>query len=227
MKKLLIKISSIAFAAFLFQSCAKEPSFDYPEDTVGSSKIVYFPSVNIKGDKLVIMNQGTAFTDPGVTSLLNGQPLAFTTAGSVDINKPGIYNLTYSATTPAGYSASDYRTVAVISNDATVTDNNFGGVYTRTSNGVNSTWTKVARGVYSVDNPGGAGVGVGFKVTVVNYEGNKIAIPRQIAFDPSIPGNNDVRSSSETYNAAASPVSYSWIFLAGGYGTALRTFIKQ
>lgn len=221
-----MKISRIyifSFFLLIFISCNKK-DFNYPAGTVGHSSIVYFPAVSIKGDRLIIIQQGGTYTDPGVTATLNGKDVTATPSTTVDPNTPGIYNITYTATNQQGYSASDWRTVVVIGND--VTANDFSGTYLRTATGVTNTWTKTGTGQYIVDNPGGAGVGVGYKVVVVNYEGNKIAIPKQLAADPSgVIGV--VSSANETYNATANPVTYSWVFLAGGYGTQLRNFVKQ
>lgn len=226
MNKIIIKLLSITLGIVLLQACKKDPSFDYPETMVGSSKLVFFPTVAIKGERTIIIDQGTAFTDPGVTATLNGQPVTATSAVTVNVNVPGVYNLDYVATNPEGYTASDWRTVVVMSTSTQVTNNNFAGTYKR-DNGVNVFWTKVGRGIYEVDNPGGAAVGVGFVVKLVNYDGNKIAIPRQFAFDPSIGGLNTVSSNSEVYNADSAPVTVKYAFSAAGYGTQVRNFTKQ
>jgi hypothetical protein len=202
-------------------SCNKGDNFNYPPGKVGISTIVYFPTVSIIGDHLVIIRQGSTFTDPGVNADLGGKPVTPTITGSVDGTTPGIYGITYSASNPQGFSASDWRTVVVIGSD--VSGNDFSGTYLRATTGVTSTWTKDSSGVYSVENPGGASVGAGKTVTVVNYTGSSIAIPLQLSDDYG----GQVSSTSETYNASASPVTYSWIFLAPQYGTSLRTFTKQ
>lgn len=226
MKQLIIKLILPALGVLLLQACAKEPSFDYPEGTVGGSKVVNFPSVAIKGERLIIQNQGVPYMEAGAETALQGQPVEYTTTGTVDINTPGVYELTYTASSPDGYSASDFRTVVIMSTAADVTNNNFSGTYNRELTGLNSTWTKTGRGVYDVENPGGAAAGVGFIVKLVNYQGTKIAIPRQQAFDPSINGLNTIKSTSEVYRATDVPVTFDWILLAGGYGTGLRTFTK-
>lgn len=201
-------------------SCNKGTDFNYPTGKVGISTIVYFPVVSIIGNRLTIIPVGSSYTDPGVTSTLNGQAVTPTITGSVDPTTPGVYVINYTASNPQGYSASDWRTVVVIGND--VAANDFSGTYLRAATGVTSTWTKDSTGVYTVENPGGAGVGAGETVIAVNYTGSMISIPQQIS-----PDFGEVSSSSETYNATASPVTYSWIFHAGGYGTSLRTFTKQ
>jgi hypothetical protein len=226
MTKLIIKFICIISVIVVSQACRKDPEFDYPEGKVGSSRIVYFPSVATKGEKTIIINQGTTFTDPGVTATLNGQPVTANSAVSVNTSVPGVYDLEYVATSPDGYTASDWRTVVVMSTSAQVTSNDFSGDYKR-DNGVDVKWTKVGRGIYEVNNPGGAGVGVGFIVKLVNYEGNKIHIPKQLAFDPSIGGPNTVTSTSEVYNAGSAPITVKYALLAGGYGTQVRNFTKQ
>jgi hypothetical protein len=204
-------------------SCTKESDFNYPEGTVGHSQVIYYPSIQIKGQHLIILHQGDAYADPGVTALIKGKPVDFTTTGSVNVSTPGVYELNYEAKNPEGFSASDWRTVVVLGND--IASNDFSGTYLRSATGVTSTWTKTADGVYTVDNPGGAASGVGYKVIAVNYSGSKIRVPKQLATDPT-GATGIVSTTSETYNATAAPVSYSWIFLAGGYGTGSRTFKK-
>jgi hypothetical protein len=218
MKFKIIFVMAVGVLANL--SCSKNPSFNYPAGTVGISKIIYFPSVSIVGQHLIIIAQGASYTDPGVNATLAGQNITPTITGTVDPTTPGVYNITYSATNAQGYSSSDWRTVVVIGSD--VASNDFSGTYLRAATGVTSTWTKDSTGVYTVENPGGASVGAGETVTAVNYTGSQIAIPQQISAD-----FGEVSSSDETYNATANPVTYSWIFHAAGYGTSLRTFTKQ
>jgi hypothetical protein len=216
-----IKIIPVLLIAILaIASCNKGNDFNYPAGTVGISKIVYFPIVSTIGDRLMIIPQGSSFTDPGVDATLNGQATPPTITGTVDPTTPGIYVINYSASNPQGFSASDFRTVVVMGTD--VAANDFSGTYLRAATGVTSTWTKDSTGVYTVENPGGAGVGAGETVVAVNYSGSLISIPQQISPDFGL-----VSSSSETYTATPSPATYSWIFHAGGYGTGLRTFTKQ
>jgi hypothetical protein len=224
MKKLMmLLLSPMLFLA----ACNKEPDFTYPEGTVGSSKIIYYPTIAIKGERLIIIDQGTPYTDSGAVAELNGESVEPVVTGSVDTNTPGVYELDYSASNPEGFSVTDFRTVVVLSTDEQVSSNDFSGSYNRAATGVDAVWTKVGRGVYQVDNPGGAGVGAGFIVTLVNYEGNEIAIPRQMAFDPSIGGMNVISSNSEVYNATASPVTVQYALTAGGYGDQVRDFVKK
>src|SRR5882724_8460746 len=194
-------------------SCHKD-NFNYPAGTVGISKIVFFPTVALKGNALIIIQPGSSFTEPGVDAQLGGKATTFTTTGTVG-TAPGVYILTYTAANPQGYTASASRTVVIIGND--VGTNDYSGTYTRAATGVSSTWTKTANGVYTVENPGGAAVGAGLTVVAVNYTGNKITIPSQ-----NSPDYGPVSSANETYSTGP-PAHYSWVFFAGGYGTGLRT----
>jgi len=221
MKIKIIPILTFCFALmFMDISCNKSDNFNYPAGTVGISKIVYFPAISTNGNRLVIMAQGGIFTDSGATATLGGSTAKYTTTGSVDATTPGVYGLVYTSANAQGNTASDFRTVVVIGSD--VSANDYSGPYLRSSTGQLCNWTKTATGVYSVENPGGASVGVGKFVIAVNYTGNMITIPQQISPDYGL-----VSSSSETYNATSAPITYSWIFHAGGYGTSLRIFTKQ
>lgn len=214
---------AIILSITAFAACNKE-DFNYPPDTVGISKVIYFPAVTINGDRLIILKEGDTYTEPGVVATLNGQPVDVTTTGSVNTATPGVYDLSYTAKNEQGYTATDWRTVVVIGND--VSANDFSGTYTRTNPaGVSSTWTKVADGVYTVTNPGGSASTVGPPetiVTVVNYTGNKIAMPHQIG---AVIG--EVSATDETYDNSVDPPTYSWVIINGGYGNYLRTFTKN
>lgn len=220
MKKI---VSIFLLSSVLFASCKKD-EINNTETQVGQSKVIFFPSVQAKGEKFIILNQGQTYTEPGVTAMINGKDVQYETNTTVNTAVPGVYNLVYSAKNAEGYSSSDWRTVVVIGND--VAANDFSGTYLRPGFAA-STWTRKAQGVYEVDNPGGAPTGIGFKVIAVNYQGTKIKIPRQVAFDPADGTDKEVSSTSETYNPSSTPVKYSWAFLAGGYGTQVRNFEKQ
>ena len=139
-------------------SCNKQTVVDTPTQ-VGISKIVFFPSVVINGARVVAFTAGGTFTDPGVTATLNGKPTTVVTSPTINSSTPaGVYTVTYTATNPQGYTASDWRYVVVVpasaANDATVQANDFSGTYLRAATGVTSTWTKIAAGVYQVENLG-------------------------------------------------------------------------
>ena len=205
-------------------SCNKKDDFNYPAGTVGISKIVYFPSITLNGDKFVAITEGSAFADPGATAVLNGAPTTYTTDPVINASTaPGVYTVTYTAKNPEGYTASVQREVAVtpaaVAADPVIIGHDFSGTYLRSATGVTSTWTKIGTGVYTVENPGGSS-GVGKRVIVTNYSGNSIQIPSQTS-----PDFGPVSSGSEVYTVGP-PTKYQWVFFATGYGTSLRKFVK-
>ncbi|HEY2721779.1 MAG TPA: immunoglobulin-like domain-containing protein [Chitinophagaceae bacterium] len=224
-----MKIISIFISVFILGSLfsCNKTDFNYPAGTVGESKIVFFAAINTNGDKIVAVNEGTGYTDPGATATLNGAAAQYTTSKVIDASTaPGVYTINYTASNPQGFKANDFRIVVVIPsamvNDPTVQSNDFSGTYLRAATGITSTWTKIGIGTYAVENPGGAGGGAGLPVIVENTSGNAITIPDQ----QSPYFGSEVSSSGESYDPTP-PATYSWIFLASGYGTGVRTFVKQ
>lgn len=201
-------------------SCNKEDDFNYPKDTVANSRITYFPILTVKGAAFVPITIGSTYTDPGVSATEADAPIPVTTTGTVNTTVAGVYTLNYSAVNKDGFPSTGSRTVVVYSTDATAAVNDFSGNYARTSNGVVSTWTKIAPGVYTVFNPGGA-PGNSLTVVAVNPTGLTIDVPSQRIGDGSL-----FSSITETYTNS-SPPRYSWALVNPGYGTALRTFVKQ
>ena len=203
-------------------SCNKETIVDTPYQ-VGISKVAYYPSIQIIGPKFVAVTEGMGYTDPGATAMLNGDTIAYTTSMTITATTAtAVYTINYTATSPDG-SNSDQRIVVVVPAsvviDPVIISHDYSGVYLRAATGVTSTWTKIYTGVYTVENPGGSS-GVGELVVATNYSSNNIQIPDQDS--PYFGG--EVSSSDATLDP---PGTYTWIFLAPGYGTGPRTFAKQ
>jgi len=224
-----IKIYTILFfliALVTMSACNKNDNFNYPAGTVGISKIIYFPIIKINGNRIMAITQGGTFTDPGAAATLNGASATYTTIPVINTATPGIYTIIYTAKNAEGYSATDWRMVVVtptsVSSDPVASTNDFSGKYLRAATGVTSTWTKLATGVYTVENPGGATSGVGLLAVVVNYSGNDISIPVQT--DLYFGG---VISTTGAVYVTGTTSQYSWVFNASGYGTSKRTFIKK
>lgn len=215
------KILLIFLIIGILFSCNKKDNFNYPEGTVGISKITYFPVLTKEGTDYMVIAVGGTYTEPGVTAKEGSADLTVTTSGTVDTNTPGIYTLNYSAVNKDGFSASERRTVVVYSTDATAAANDLSGNYVRTSNGVSAIWTKLAPGVYLIANPGGAASGTDLQVIAFNSTGYTVEIPSQISSD-----GNTSSSTNFTYTNG-NPSSYSLVFNNPGYGTGVRTFVKQ
>ena len=107
----------VALSIALF-SCNEEG------DSVGISTKTFFPSFELTGGDLLVVPEGSAFTDPGVLATENGQELAVTSevvgrftgfSGSNTIGAdPDQYIFTYSAINGEGHSGTDVRNVVRI-----------------------------------------------------------------------------------------------------------------
>jgi hypothetical protein len=73
------------------------------------------PTVTLNGSSSMTVECHTSFTDPGATADDScAGTLTVTTSGSVNVNVPGTYTVTYSAQDPSGNTASQTRTVVVV-----------------------------------------------------------------------------------------------------------------
>ncbi len=214
------KISIIILALFfLIVSCNKD-KINNTDEQVGISKVTNYPIITVEGDNIIVLANGSSFTDPGVSAKAGTSDVPVTTDGSVNTLKDGIYTLKYSAVNTDGFSASASRTVVIYTTAADAASHDLSGTYVRTSNGSAASWTKIAPGVYKVFNPGGA-PGTNLTVVAINPSGFTIDIPDQQASDGSITSSTD-----EVYTNST-PATYSWKIVNPGYGTALRIFVKQ
>jgi uncharacterized repeat protein (TIGR01451 family) len=73
------------------------------------------PVITLNGASTMTVECHTSFTDPGATAHdACAGDLAVTTSGTVDVNTPGSYTLTYTATDPSGHTQTATRTVNVV-----------------------------------------------------------------------------------------------------------------
>lgn len=80
------------------------------------------PVVTVNGSAVVTVAEGSAYTELGATAgdaCVGNLPV--TTSGSVNVNTPGTYIVTYSTTNSGGITASAWRTVIVTVSTTTVT----------------------------------------------------------------------------------------------------------
>ncbi len=72
------------------------------------------PIITLNGSNSMTVECHTSFTDPGASAADNCGSVPVTTMGSVDVDTPGVYTITYSATDASGNSAAPIvRTVTV------------------------------------------------------------------------------------------------------------------
>ncbi|MFI5158411.1 MAG: DUF5011 domain-containing protein [Sphingobacteriales bacterium] len=220
MKKYIKYVGLVLVGVFAF-SCNKD-NFNYKPGYVGISKITTYPTITVAGASYIYIAKGGTYTDPGATAKAGTADVKVVVSGLPDVNTVGVYTESYTATNSDGFAATATRTIAVYSTDASAASNDYSGKYARTTNGVVATWTKVAPGVYFVDNPGGA-LGVNLQVILFNPTGSTITIPQQIA------GGNPTSSAQESTvtGPGGTLASYKMEIINPGYGPSLRSFVKQ
>ena len=107
MKKNLILLLSAALLV-IASSCEKTSS--------GHTLIVDYPIITLLGDNPYVVQLGGSYKEPGYTATLAGED--YTSHVTVDSNVnsaiPGIYNVSYSASNPDGYSWTLNRDVYVL-----------------------------------------------------------------------------------------------------------------
>lgn len=117
MKKLALYSLMLSVVLLGFTSCNDD------EDMLTDSVVTSYVNLHMQGDDFVQVPIGTAYTDAGCTADVAGEDVTSTivTTGlnDIDVNKAGLYYITYSATNKDGFSASVSRTVAVC--DPTIT----------------------------------------------------------------------------------------------------------
>ena len=218
MKKI-IPVLMLALVA-VFSSCDKD-EINNTETNVGRSDVTVYPILTLNGEQYMTVPLNGTFTDPGAVAKEGTTTIQYTTSGTVNTAAVGVYRIVYTAANKDGFTANAYRWVAVYSTDATAAGNDLSGNYARNTNASVAVWTKKAPGVYTVFNPGGA-PGTNVTVFVFNQTGLTIKIPPFVHTD-----GTTFTSSNEVYTLTPSPARYSMVILNPGYGTALRTFIKQ
>ena len=100
----------IAMVTLLVTSCGDEES-------EGKSRFTYYPTIELEGDSYLVWDKGTAWQEPGYNSTLGGEDVTseVTVSGTPDVNKSGIYNITYTTKkNDDGFNASATRTVVVL-----------------------------------------------------------------------------------------------------------------
>jgi hypothetical protein len=116
MKKNILYTMLFALVALVMTSCGDKKS-------EGLSRITYYPSIQLKGDSYLVWEKGVAYEEPGYVSELNGEDVTsqVTVSGAVDVNKSGIYTLTYTTVKNSdGFDASASRTVVVLDSSSAI-----------------------------------------------------------------------------------------------------------
>lgn len=137
MKNLILYSLALGMMVLNLTSCNDD------DDLLTDSTVTYYVNLHLQGDEFVQVPIGTAYTDAGCTADVEGNDVTSTivTTGleDIDVNKAGLYYITYEATNKDGFSASVSRTVAVC--DPSITTD-LSGTYT----GMEGTYRLTAAG---------------------------------------------------------------------------------
>jgi len=201
----------LVFAIILLVSCSEV-------DPIGSD-ITFYADVQLIGERTMIITQGDTFSDPGATSVINGEQVDFTTTGTVDANTPGVYRLNYETINEDGFPASADRAVVVLSSAPSIYD--LSGNWART-NGSPGLCVKISDRAYTYDNAGGVKGPNQLKITFYNVDDDLIYIPFTIGASES-----GIRVESIDGRIVDNN-NFNWSLSASGfYGTFTRRFVRQ
>jgi hypothetical protein len=193
-------------------------------DKVSKVVKVSYPMITLKGDSVVSIPVGGSYSDPGavLTDDITGSKSDITaTTSDLNTKEPGLYFMVYTATNSNGFQTTVERPIAVTSVPASW---DLSGTYARTSNGAESHVSKVAPGLYYVDNVGGVlpPSDAILPVYMVNLDDSTIAIPEQ-----NVPNNYGTISVEDPHLMLGTDTSFSYVVINPGFGTAVRKFVKQ
>ena len=165
MKKNLIIILSVALT-LLAVGCKKT--------TEGVTNVTHYVDIQLLGDNPYVSLLGGAYQEPGYTATYMGQDYTsqVTIESNVDTSYPGVYQVTYSAVNPDGFSFPRTREVYVL-NPGGVANIYVGHCWnsskSRDYDGITIVVSEVADGIYAIDDLCGgfywAGVYPGYEPT--------------------------------------------------------------
>lgn len=225
MKKILF-ISLIA--AFILSSCK--------EESLGVSFLVTYPTMTLKGDAALTIPVGGTYAEKGCTVKEGDLDLSnlVTVSGTVDPSTPGVYTITYKYKNAGKIVPSDSLTitlrryVGVI--DAAASAMDISGKYRRNAGAQGyATVSKTTYvGLYINTNPGGAtstgavgGIDANIPIYMFQPTATTVTCPSQ----ETVAG--EFACTGGIYDATGAKPLYKWVCVNAGYGTAVRTFIKQ
>ncbi|MFL5772840.1 MAG: immunoglobulin-like domain-containing protein [Flavisolibacter sp.] len=208
-----INFSLLLFIVMLVVGCKKETTKDV-------STTLKVPIIELNGSEFVSVAVGGTYTDAGAKytgedgSVTTIQP----TTNTVNTSQPGLYTVTYSKTSTSGIFTTEESRIVAVSYQNDPYD--YSGNYLRPATGASAILTKVAPGLYKVQNPGGA---VGHEAAVVYFIETDLN-----TFDGPTQEETSLGVGTITItNITLTTSGGSWKIVNPYYGTALRTFVKQ
>jgi hypothetical protein len=158
MNKLIYKILPVLFVLII--SCEQDDTTD------GVSRITQYNDIELIGDQIIVLSQGTAFVDPGVIAFEGEEDVTekVEVSGSVDNTEIGYNELSYNIVNKDGFAKTITRTVLVVPSSVSSID--YSGTYTgvvSTGTHLNATViTKIANGVFEASDFFGGRYNIGY-----------------------------------------------------------------
>jgi predicted small secreted protein len=114
MKKIVLTLLLFVTASTLLVSCDEDT-------TAGVSRVTNYPLIEVLGDDVIYIQEGTTFNDPGAIATEGGAEIPFVVSAeglyrggtTLDTNVGDVYIVKYTATNTDGFSISGIRTVVV------------------------------------------------------------------------------------------------------------------
>ena len=217
MRKSIILILLIAAITY---SCKKDP------DVVSTVVNVTYPSIELIGPEYVLVPVGGTYVEQGATLTddITGAVTTLTepTSSELDLNTPGLYAIRYVAANANGFRTEVIRGVLVLNYTPPAgLDPNFdiSGDYLRAATGVVSKVIKLDNGLYIMDHVGGS---TPVPVYMVTPDTMSLDVPLQFTYD-----GFEVECINEVLITDPPPITFKYNVVAAGFGTGLRTFVKQ
>ena len=204
-------INIIICAALLLGGCKKET-------TKNVSKTLKVPVITLEGDEFISVPVGGTYTDAGAKYIGEDGSETSLAASVNEVNTaaPGLYFIEYEKESASGiFNTTGHRVVAVTYQDNPI---DYTGEYLRAATGISAFITKVAPGLYRVQNPGGAAGHEAVTVFFIETAANVFEGPEQ---------PNELVGDIEILTIGFTDTGGSWKIVNPSYGTALRTFVKQ
>lgn len=214
-KRTVYTIAGLFALSGLLSGCEDET------DNVSQVVDVTYPTIELNGEPYVSIIVGTSYSDPGavLTDSLAGTVTELTPdVQGLDVNTPGLYLIPFSARNQYGFETIVQRAVAVVPPEVAAID--LSGQYVRSLNGVVVNVTRLGDGLYQMDNVGGVpppSTAI-YPVVFVQTSPTTISVPQQ-----EVAGAGTFDCTQETLLENG----FSWVVINPGFGTGVRTFVKQ
>lgn len=110
MKKFLIHSLAVCMVALAFVACNDD------NDELTDKRVTYYPTVILEGDNYIVLDKGSVYEEPGYYAEMQGEDATaeVEVKSNLNMNKSGVYSITYSLTNVDGFSSVQERTIVVL-----------------------------------------------------------------------------------------------------------------